>query len=399
MIVLVAVLLTLFWGLALLQVIANRLTVRRLEDGEVPPAPPLVSVIIPARDEERTIGATVSSFLAQNWRELEVIVVNDRSTDRTAEVLDELDDPRLHVIEGEEPPTGWLGKPWALQQGALAARGEWLLFCDADVRWKPNALTAVMTATERDGLEAATVLPHLETHSFWERILLVNLIFTLWTLFPLWMRRDTAPRHALGGGPGNLVRTQLWRDIGTHAAIHNAVIDDIGLMRRIRKTGRHTGVLRADHLVEIRMYEGLDELMRGFTKNAWYATGASFLGAALAGLITFVFNVLPYLIILDAVIDFVRGEPFGPAFFWSLATVSLISLARLIVLLPGGYGFWNALLGHPLMMTGWLVIFLRSSLLTGASRRLHWRGREFDGTLATPFGTAYDSHHVRIAPD
>ena len=136
----------------------------------------LVSIVVPARNEERGIGAALRSMLSQDYPLFEVIVVNDRSTDRTAEILRTIGDPRLRVIDGEEPPPGWLGKPNALAQGASIARGEILLFVDADVRYAPETLRRAVLFLETRRVDFVGLLPRLETASFWEHVLMPNLL-------------------------------------------------------------------------------------------------------------------------------------------------------------------------------------------------------------------------------
>ncbi|HEY2324665.1 MAG TPA: glycosyltransferase family 2 protein, partial [Thermoanaerobaculia bacterium] len=123
---------------------------------------PFVSVVIPARNEERSIGATVAAMLAQTYRDLEIIVIDDQSTDRTPQILAAFDDPRLTVVQGQETPSGWLGKPWALEQGSRRARGELLLFVDADIHYEPKAVASMVDALEEGGVSMVAVLPHIE---------------------------------------------------------------------------------------------------------------------------------------------------------------------------------------------------------------------------------------------
>ena len=147
---------------------------------------PLVSVLVPARNEaDRVLPSSISSVLAQDYGRFEVIAVDDRSTDETGTILKSLAaaDTRLRVIEGAEPPPGWLGKPFAMQEALDEARGEWILATDADMIFDPAALrTAVAHTLEREG-DALTLIPHFETGSFWERVMIptwawVFLMFT-----------------------------------------------------------------------------------------------------------------------------------------------------------------------------------------------------------------------------
>src|ERR1041385_5282481 len=141
------------WVLSLFRTVLNLLLVHRLRAqgaGAGAQVESFVSIVIPARNEARSIERTLRAFLAQDYANFEVILVDDRSTDGTGDLARALGDPRLVVIAGEEPPPGWLGKPWAMQQGSRAARGELLLFVDADVHYEPPALRAAVAHIERE---------------------------------------------------------------------------------------------------------------------------------------------------------------------------------------------------------------------------------------------------------
>src|SRR5436190_18789563 len=165
----------LLWVLAFFRTLLNLALVPRLKRGmpalseaEGPDSQPLVSIIIPARDEARVIAATVRALLASTYRHFELIVVDDRSTDGTGTAARAVDDPRLTVIDGEEPPPGWLGKPWARHQGRRRARGELLLFVNADIVYQPDALAAAVDALQRRGTDMITLLPDIRMRGFWE---------------------------------------------------------------------------------------------------------------------------------------------------------------------------------------------------------------------------------------
>src|SRR5436190_2203433 len=179
-----------FWVLAFARTIVNLLLAPRLYVRD-PVRTPKISVVIPARDEERTIEKTVRALLAQTYRELEIIVVNDRSTDATGEILANIEDARLVVVENSEPPHGWLGKPWALHQGSQHANGELLLFMDADVYYAPEAIAAAVAEIEDRGVPMITLLPFFEMHGFWENIAMPNLAMFAFTLMPLWLVNRT----------------------------------------------------------------------------------------------------------------------------------------------------------------------------------------------------------------
>jgi glycosyltransferase involved in cell wall biosynthesis len=362
------------WLMALGRTILNLALVPRLRvTGKLPPG--RVSVIIPARDEERMIERTVRAFLAQSWPDLEIVAVNDRSTDSTGAILARLaaEDRRLVVIENDEPPLGWLGKPWALHQGSLRARGELLLFVDADVIYGPDTVAAAVAHLEERGVPMIALLPHFEMHGFWEHVAMPNLAFFAFTVLPLWLsNRTTIPLLAMGGGTGNLIRRADYDAVGGHEALKDSVVDDVALSRLVRRSGRRTEIARADHMISVRMYEGLGEIVRGFTKNGFAAVGRSYVTMAVFLALGFLLHVLPFALALT-------GDVI------SIASVAVLLVTRLILFGSLRYRLDNALLGHPLMIGVWLVIMLRSTWYTGFRRQLLWRGRTYDASH-TRFG-------------
>ncbi|MFL6248615.1 MAG: glycosyltransferase [Thermoanaerobaculia bacterium] len=364
------------WLMALGRTIVNLALVPRLRARAVPAGKaPLVSVIVPARDEERAIERTVRAFLAQSWPALELIVVNDRSTDQTGAILKRLasEDSRLIVIDNEEPPPGWLGKPWALHQGSLRARGTLLLFVDADVIYEPDAVTAAVLHLQEQDAPMLSVFPRFVMRGFWEHIVMPNLAFFAFTVLPLWLSNRSRVRVlGIGAGTGNLIRRPDYDAVRGHEALCDAVVDDVGLARLVRRSGRPTIVARAEDLVSVRMYEGLGEIVRGFTKNGFAITGRSYVTMAVFLVLGFVLHVLPFALALT-------GDPI------SIASVAVLTLTRVILFAALRYRLDNALLGHPLMIAVWFVIMLRSTWYTGVRRQLAWRGRTYDARQ-TKFG-------------
>jgi Glycosyltransferases, probably involved in cell wall biogenesis len=361
------------WLMALVRTIVNLILVHRLRADARPAREPLVSVVIPARDEARVIERTVRAFLAQTYPNLEVVVVNDRSTDGTGEILAGVDDQRLVVVDGDEPPAGWLGKPWALHQGSGRARGELLLFADADVVYAPDAIRAAVAFRELRKPAMLTLLPYFEMRGFGENASMPMLAMTCFTYLPLWISNRTRfPALGIGGGPGNLVVRTAYEASGGHEVLRDSVIDDVALSHLIRRGGFATEVVRADDLVSLRMYHGLGEVIEGFTKNAFAVSGRNYLVAVLIAAGTVAFHILPYLLALV-------GDRI------SIATVIVISATRLILFRSLRYRLDNALLLHPVMSAIWLWIFLRSAWLTGVRRKLLWRGRTYDARQ-TRFG-------------
>lgn len=364
-----------FWAFGLINVILNLLFLGRLR-GRVLERHPLLSVIIPARNEERAIERTVRAMLAQDYPQIEVIVVNDRSTDSTGAILDRIasEDSRLIALHGEDPPAGWLGKPWAMHQGSLRARGELLLFVDADVRYAPAAISTAVQHLEAKRQDLTFLFPNFEMRGLWENALMPAVPMSPFT-FPIWLgERWPLTWLAIGGGTGNLIRRTAYDRSGGHEALRHAVIDDVGLAQHVRRSGLHTGIARTEHLVSVRMYDGFGEIVNGFTKNVFTILGRSFVGAAVILFIFVAGSLVPYAMA-------VTGNR------TALAVVALITLTRLIFFSAIGYPVWNALLLHPLTTIGWIWITLRSTWVVGIRGQLPWRGRTYD-PAGTRFGAA-----------
>ncbi len=370
---LLSIIIFIAWLMALVRTIVNLALIPRLRSGTPAAQEPLVSVVIPARDEARVIATTVRAFLAQTYPELEIIVVNDRSADGTGEIVRAIADDRLRVMDGEEPPPGWLGKPWALHQGSRLARGELLLFVDADVIYAPDAIRAAVGYREARRPALLSLLPYFEMRGFGENAAMPMMAMTCFTFMPAWIsNRTRIAALAIGGGTGNLIVRGVYDEIGGHEALKDAVVDDVALARQVRRSGRATEVVRADDFVSLRMYHGLAEIVEGFTKNSFAVFGRSYIVGLLINAGSVAFHILPYGLALT-------GDRI------SIATVALISVTRLILFRSLRYRLDNALFLHPVMVTIWTWIFIRSMWLTGFRRKLLWRGRTYDARQ-TRFG-------------
>jgi glycosyltransferase involved in cell wall biosynthesis len=361
------------WVLALIRTIVNLTLIPRLRADMRPMNEPLVSVIIPARDEAHIIERTVRAFLAQTYANLEVIVVNDRSTDGTGDIVRAIHDDRLTVIDGTEPPAGWMGKPWALHQGSRAARGELLLFVDADLIYAPPALAAAVAYLQTQGVALLSLFPHLELHGFGENASMPMMPMVFHTFMPTWISNRTRfARLAIGGGTGNLVIREVYEASGGHEELSDAVVDDIALARLVRRHGGRTEIVRAEDLVSLRMYHGLSEVVDGFTKNTFSALGRNYVAGFLVVAGCVVFHILPYALALT-------GDRI------SIVTIVVISITRVILFRALHYRLDAAIFLHPVMAAIWTWIFLRSMWLTGIRRKLLWRGRTYDARR-TRFG-------------
>jgi len=370
---LLALVILLAWAMALIRTIVNLALIPSLRSDMRPVNEPLVSVIIPARDEGHIIERTVRAFLAQTYANIEVIVINDRSTDATGDIVRAIHDDRLTVIDGIEPPAGWLGKPWALHQGSRAARGELLLLVDADLIYAPPALGAAVAYLQARDVALLSLFPFLEMRGFGEYASMPMMPMVFHTFLPTWISNRTRfARLALGGGTGNLVVREVYEASGGHEELRDAVVDDIALARLVRRDGGKTEIVRAEDMVSLRMYHGLSEVVDGFTKNTFSALGRNYAAGFLAVVACVVFHIVPYVLALT-------GDRYA------IATVIIITITRVILFRALRYRLDAALFLHPVMAAIWTWIFLRSIWLTGIRRKVLWRGRTYDARR-TRFG-------------
>ncbi len=342
---------------------------------------PRVSIVVPARDEERDVEAAVRSHLGQDYPDFEVVVVDDRSTDATPRILARLasEDPRLTVVAGVEPPPGWLGKPHALFEGAARARGELLLVADADVRYHPLALRESVDFLEGRGLDLVALFPEIEMRGFWENVLMPYLPAAYFFGPAFLINSDVQRRFAAGAGAGMLIRRSALDAAGGYAALRESVIDDIGLAIRIRRSGGRCRMVLARDRMRLRMYRGYREVVDGFTKNvAWVFEGWPGVFVAASTLVSCLAGFLPAAVLAAAAlgVPFPKGDVVLAGTAFGLAVAARVALALLL-----RYPLWPAAT-QPLLSLVWAGITVRSLARRFLRREVVWRGRRYDASRA-----------------
>lgn len=244
-------------------------------------AAPLVSVVVPARNEERSLGTCLRSLARSRYGRFEVVVVDDRSDDRTAEVARTVAEEReageegthgperVRIVEGEPLPEGWIGKPWACWQGYREARGDLLLFTDADTVHGPDLLRRAVRALDDDRADAITVAGRQELGSFWEKVVQPQIFVTLAFRFPD-LRDPVEPGRcgrAAANGQYLLFRREAYEAVGGHEGVRGEVVEDLRLAQRICRSGRRLSVRMAEEGLATRMYRSLGEMVEGWSKN------------------------------------------------------------------------------------------------------------------------------------
>jgi chlorobactene glucosyltransferase len=366
------------WTVLTAQTLVNLAVFRPLRPAD-PPGPrrawPTVSIVIPARNEERSIGATIDAALAQDYPSFEVVCVDDESVDGTAaEITARATDRRLVALSCPPLPEGWLGKPHALAQGASRAKGEWLLFMDADVRLASSTIRQTVGRCEAEGWDHLTLLAHFERGGFWEEVAMPLLPVFFFVFSPSYLALFRSHELAFGGGAFNLVRRRAYDAIGGHRRIASSVVDDIRLAMELKAAGFHPRTRLAMSLVRLRMYHGLREIIEGFTKNAhavWADREASMLGVSL---VLFAVNLLPFLWIALFFLD--TKASFLPPQLWLGVSLALLLLCRALVQVRQGFALWSVPF-HPLAILVGLAITVRSLHMAYGQGVVRWRGREY----------------------
>ena len=345
-----------------------------------PPRDPLpkLSIVVPARDEERSIERCVRSLLASEWVDIEVIVVDDRSTDATLAILESLArlDERLHVVRGETLPEGWVGKPWALVQGVRVAGGEWLLLTDADSTHAPRGAASALWLATRGGFDALSIATHQELGSFWERAALPAILgMILFASGPLGDVNDPrAPRKAVANGQYLLARRAAYDALGGHAALRGEIVEDVAFARRIKADGRFRFLLAGgSRIASVRMYHSAREIWNGFTKNVFFGAEGDLRALGLGALFLSMLSIAPPALALRA-LGTGRYTLSLEAAACSIANVATASWG----LRRAGFPRRLAYL-QPLGLAFFVGIIANSTYRVLGGRGVEWRGRNYGG--------------------
>lgn len=257
--------------------------------------PPAVSIIIPALNEEKNIRQALLSVLALDYRPLEIIVVNDRSTDATGAILEEISalHPLLKVLHVSELPRGWLGKNHALHQGAGRASGEYLLFTDADVVMEPATLKRAMARMRAGHLDHLTLLFRAVLPSGLLQMVVIEFGVSLISYLQPWKAADPASAKFIGVGAFNLVRAAAYHKAGGHEAIRLCPLDDIMLGMLLKMHGFGQECLYGYHFIAVKWYGSLREMISGLRKNTYAAFDYSFTRLVVLTCLQLIFSIWP----------------------------------------------------------------------------------------------------------
>ncbi len=331
-----------------------------------------VSVLIPARNEAGSIGAAIDSIMQSNGPTIEVIVLDDQSQDQTSEIVRQkmACDSRLSLLEGIELPSGWNGKQHACWRLAQAAKYDWLLFVDADVRLAPDAIRRMVAESLKSNAPLVSGFPFQETNTFSEKLLIPLMHFVLLGYLPIQrMRSSSQPGLAAGCGQLFLAQRAAYFDVDGHRAIQSSRHDGIKLPRAFRESGYLTDIFDATDIARCRMYHNRREVVQGLLKNATEGIAHPKLIGVFSVLLAGS-AVLPIVLLL-----------LSPLLNASLITVSLLSVASVLSFVPrwlAARRFNQNRLGvllHPFSVVWFLSLQWQALIRAGLGLRVTWRGR------------------------
>jgi len=327
-------------------------------------AHPRVSIIVPARNEERDVEQSLTSLLELDYGSYEVIAVNDRSTDRTGEIMERVAQPfandsnrRLQVIHHRELPPGWLGKTHAMWTATNQAQGDWLLFTDADVLFKPDSVRRALAYAEAEKADHLVLFPQMIMKRPGEYMM----IAFFQTMFVFghrpWKVADPKSKDHMGVGAFNLIRRSVYEAVGTYEALRMEVLDDMKLGKVVKNAGFAQRNVFGGDLISIRWARGARGVVDNLTKNffavlsfQWWRTLISVIGLAFLNLMPFLgiglahgWERMPYAIALASMFSIYVGMSWRsgvPAYYFLLHPLST-ALFVYTLLLSMFHALWN----------------------------------------------------------
>ena len=327
---------------------------------------PFISVLIPARNEEKNIGDIIEDLTKQTYKNFELIILDDESEDNTAKVISEKKSlnnlaSAIKLIRGKPLPDGWLGKNWACHQLSQEARGEYFLFLDADVKVKPNVLESCIYYQNKYSLQMITCFPTQLIKSFGEWLVVPLMNFLLLAFLPL-KKVYSSPNKSFVAANGQFlfIDRNTYEKIGGHSAFADRVVEDMEIAREVKKAGFKLMTFLGGSSISCRMYEGFTEAFNGFSKNFFPGFNIPAILFFLQLIIFFLAFLLPFTLIF-----------MNPSF---LIIVLIILTGRLFISIPSRQNFIINIFLHPIQILIMLAIGVNSVYRT-KSKKLKWKGR------------------------
>lgn len=350
--------------------------------GDAPPMEdgPDCSILIPVRDEAETIGPCLASLSDQSYRRLEILVVDDDSSDGTARIVEKagIRDGRIRYLRAPQLPAGWTGKNFALACGAEKARGTWLLFTDADTVHAPSTLARALGYARVQDLACLSLTPEQECRTFWERVVQPVVCDLLDQAYPLAEVNKPTSSRAAAHGAFLLIRREVYDAVGGHGRFRRELLEDVALARAVKEGGEPLCFTLGTGLVRSRMYRSFGHLREGWTKNLYLLMGGRpgpALRAAAALLWT---GCVPVLALLTFIGLALAGIASSQLLAWALSATGLLVVSEGVFRWARGHDplfAWS----YPLGVLVVMVFLLESMYRNLSGRGVTWKARVYAG--------------------
>ncbi|MGF7081154.1 glycosyltransferase [Mucilaginibacter sp. UYCu711] len=352
---------TVFGVALMIYLLLNLRQIKQLKAQSIITEEPALAIIVAVRNEEEDLEKALQSLCNISYNNHRLIVVNDRSTDRTAEILQEFDHPKLEIITIDTLPDGWLGKNNALYRGYLASTEEWLLFTDADVVFHPDAISRAFGYVAKQELDHLSILPDVRSRSILLNSVLATFSLMLMLVIRPWDARKPKRSGFIGVGAFNLVKRAAYEKAGTHEKIRLRPDDDLKLGQNIKRAGLRQDVLSGESLICLEWYKTVKQFRDGLMKNS-FAVGNYNIFRSVAdvlGALLFVALPLPVMVIFgNTDIRLMACLLFGVQFFY----MAVVTHTK----------WWYALM---IPYAGFLMSYIvaRSAFITLKQGGIYWR--------------------------
>lgn len=344
--------------------------------------PPLISIIVPMRNEERNARRCIESLFSQRYPNFEIIAVDDRSEDKTRNILKELasKNNKLKVIEGTPTPDGWVGKNHALWQGVKLAKGDWLLLVDADTVSEPYMLSSVIKYVEENKVDMFSISTYQVMETFWERVIQPIILSSIYRAFPQKKINDPKSKIAAANGQFILIRRSVYEAVGGHSAVKNRIVEDFAMANLVKSSGYRLRVMRGTKVIRTRMYTNFDEIWEGWTKNLFFGLGKKWILVAFSVVILLARGIIPLILFAWSFINLVLLGVHTPASLLILGeSVFLLVLTIYVGLrtaqffgIPRYYSF-----AVPLGTAVYIAIILASAYKVASGVGVTWKDRVY----------------------
>lgn len=351
-------------------IIINRLFLPALSKRTMPLGDPLVSVLVPMRNEERNVDVLIKSLRNSSYGHTEFIILNDQSTDGTQEELERKisGDSRFTILQGKELPDGWVGKVHACHQLQQAASGDFLLFVDADVRFRPKAIEQSLALLQQKKAHLLTGFPAFDVSPFLSKLLVPMLHFVILFHLPLALANYTKFKAATAAnGMWMMFERDSYQKIGGHRAVQNSLVEDVHIAREMKAQGFKVVLANITMSVKCRMYDTNAEVWEGFLKNSYAGIGRSPLLAA--GLILFysVFYILPLFLAVYGL--------FSGLYLWMIPYALTVAQRWYVDMVTNQRWYLSFLI--PLQAAAMLGVLIGSMRKSLKKQPYSWKGRHY----------------------